>query len=73
MENLTLTRIDNRPVIVLTDEVAARLQIDAHAEVHAIPSENGVELIVDAKVAKQLEAARRVMREDREALEQLAK
>lgn len=65
--------VDNELVVVLPAAVAQRLNAQAGVEVSFVTSPNGVELIEDAERAHQLEVARGVMSDDREALSELAK
>lgn len=65
--------IGNQTVVVLPDDVLARLGLGSQSEVGVVASPNGVEIVVDLNRARQLEIARGVMRDDREALAELAK
>ncbi len=65
--------VDNQTVVVLSADVLARLGLGSQTEVGLVASPNGVEIVVDLERARQLEIARGVMREDREALAELAK
>lgn len=65
--------VDNQLVVVLPPAVAQRLNAQAGSKVSFVASPNGVELIEDAEHARQLEIARGVMKDDREALGELAK
>ena len=72
MTTLRVTLIDNQPAVVLPADLAEKLNVSEGGELRAIPSLNGVELVSDQDLANQLEAARRVMDEDRQALRKLA-
>lgn len=65
--------VDGLPVIVLPAEVAERFQLRDQNEVGMLYTPNGVELFVDPERARQLQVARDVMHDDREALAELAK
>jgi antitoxin component of MazEF toxin-antitoxin module len=65
--------IDNQTVVVLPEEMVARLCLGDQSEVGVVASPNGVEIVVDLQRARQLEIARGVMRDDRDALAELAK
>lgn len=65
--------IDNQTVVVLPADVVERLRLGTQSEVGVVESPNGVEIVVDLELARQLEIARGVMRDDREALSELAK
>lgn len=72
MTTLRVTLVDNQPAIVLPADLAEKLNVSVGGELRAIPSVNGVELVRDQDLADQLETARRVMVEDRQALRKLA-
>lgn len=71
--NANIELIGNRLVLVLPQEVATRLNVSDGGQVGVIASPNGVELVTDLEVAHQLEVARGVMRDDHDALRELAK
>lgn len=72
MTALKVTTTEDGVTVVLTPELAAQLQVPDGGEIHAVRSQNGVELIASSEIAHQLEVARRVMKEDRETLSHLA-
>lgn len=73
MTTLRVTMIDGQPAVLLPPEVAERLAVTDGAEIAAVETAVGYELTNDAERARQLEVARGVMRDDRDALGELAK
>ena len=72
MTRLSVTAIEDRCAVFLPPEALARLQAGAGDEVTLIESPNGLELVADPEVARQLEVARGVMQDDADALAKLA-
>lgn len=72
MTPLKITLVDNRPALLITEELLTRLQASVGDELHAIQTLNGFEVVASPETARQLEAARRVMSEDHQALSKLA-
>ena len=74
MTRLKLTAIGEGLGLVLPHDFLERLHVGQGDALLAVETPNGIELTRDdPELARQLEAAARVMREDREALEKLAK
>ncbi|MEO0529204.1 MAG: AbrB/MazE/SpoVT family DNA-binding domain-containing protein [Planctomycetota bacterium] len=71
--NATVKTIDNQIMVALPADAVARLRLSDGGEVGIIASPNGVELVSDLELARQLEVARGVMRDDHDALRELAK
>lgn len=71
--NANVEIVDNRIVLALPPEAAARLNLTGSGEVGVVASPNGVELVSDLEIANQLEIARGVMQDDHDALSELAK
>lgn len=72
MTPLPITRVGDQYALLLPEEMLTQLAASDLSEIQAISSPNGFELIANREKAQQLEAARQVMREDREALGKLA-
>jgi putative addiction module antidote len=73
MIKLEVSRVGDAVSVVLPEEVLAKLRVGEGDTLYAIETLNGVELrTYDAEVARQLEIAEGVMREDREVLRRLA-
>lgn len=70
---LKITTVGSSAGIVLPKEILRRLRVEKGDTLYAIETPNGIELTpYDPEFAQQLEAAKRVMREDRDALRKLA-
>ncbi len=70
---LKITAIGNSFGIILPKEILEKLRVAKGDSVLAIETRNGIELSTyDAEVARQLEIAERIMREDRDVLRKLA-
>ncbi len=65
--------VNDKTVLVLPADAAARLNLNGGSQVNLVDSPNGLEIVADPERARQLEIARGVMREDHEALSELAK
>ena len=73
MVALKVTRIGNSAGVILPREMLLRLRVEKGDTLFAHETSNGVELTpYDPEVARQLEVAERVMREDRDVLRKLA-
>lgn len=72
MTVLKVTMVGDQPAVLLTPELASRLQATDGGELHAVASRCGIELVSSSEVARQLDVARQVMREDRDTLSRLA-
>lgn len=73
MSVLKITNIGNSVGVILPDEILERLRVKRGDTLYAIETENGIELTAnDPALARQMEIAERVMREDQEALRKLA-
>lgn len=71
--NANVEIVDNRIVLTLPPEAAARLNLTGSGEVGVEASPNGFALVSDLEIANQLEIARGVMQDDHDALSELAK
>jgi putative addiction module antidote len=70
---LKITAIGNSFGIILPREVLEKLRVSKGDSVLAVETRNGIELTAyDPVVAKQMEVAERIMREDRDVLRKLA-
>ncbi len=70
---LKLTTIGNSTGIILPKDILEKLRASKGDTIFAIETPNGIELTpYDAKFARQMEIAERVMREDRDVLRRLA-
>jgi putative addiction module antidote len=74
MTTLKVTTIGNSTGVILPKEVLERLRVEKGDSLHVLETPRGIELTpYDPEFAAQMEAAERVMREDRDALRELAK
>lgn len=70
---LKITTIGNSFGIILPKEIIGKLRVSKGDTLLAIETSNGIELSpYDPAVARQIEIAERVMREDRDVLRKLA-
>ncbi len=70
---LKVTTIGNSIGIILPKDVVEKLRVSKGDAVFAIETSNGIELTpYNPEVARQMEKAEQVMREDRDALRKLA-
>lgn len=70
---LKITAIGNSFGVILPKGILEKLRVSKGDSVLAIETSTGVELTAyDATVARQMEVAERVMREDRDVLRKLA-
>lgn len=70
---LKITTVGSSAGIVLPKAILERLRVAKGDTLYAIETTNGIELTpYDPEFAEQVEAARVVMREDRDALRKLA-
>jgi len=73
MTILKVTTVGNSAGVILPKEVLERLRVGKGDSLYVVETANGVELTpYDPEVAAQLQAAERVMREDRDVLRRLA-
>jgi putative addiction module antidote len=73
MTTLKLTTIGNSTGVILPKEILQRLRVDKGDTLYVLETPAGIELIpYDPDFASQMEAAERVMREDRDVLRKLA-
>lgn len=73
MNILKVTTIGNSVGIVLPKEWLERLRVGKGNSLYVIETKQGIELTpYNPEFARQMEAAERVMREDRDALRKLA-
>ena len=74
MHSLKITQIGNSLGVILPKEVLARLKLDKGDTVHLTESPDGVRLTPhDPAFELQMKAARKVMKERRAVLRELAK
>jgi len=74
MTTLRITTVGNSVGIVLPKEILEKLRVGKGDTLHVMETPGGIELTpYDPEFAGQMEAAERVMREDRDALRELAK
>jgi putative addiction module antidote len=70
---LKITTVGSSVGIVLPKEILARLRVEKGDTLYAVETPNGIELTpYDPEFAEQMSAAKKVMREDRDALRKLA-
>jgi putative addiction module antidote len=70
---LKITTVGSSAGIVLPKEILARLRVEKGDTLYAVETPNGIELTpYDPEFAEQMSAAKKVMREDRDALRKLA-
>jgi putative addiction module antidote len=70
---LKITAIGNSFGIILPKAILEKLRVSKGDTVLAVETSNGIEITAyDPVVARQMEAAERVMREDRDVLRKLA-
>ncbi|MGH8164217.1 MAG: AbrB/MazE/SpoVT family DNA-binding domain-containing protein [Rhodanobacteraceae bacterium] len=70
---LKVTTIGNSAGVILPRELLTRLRLEKGDELFALETPDGVKLTTyDPKLAKQMEVAEKVMREDRHVLHKLA-
>jgi putative addiction module antidote len=70
---LKVTTIGNSTGVILPKDILEKLHVSKGDTLFAVETGRGFEISpYDPEVAKQLEVAERVMREDREALRKLA-
>lgn len=70
---LKITTVGSSAGVVLPKEILHRLRVEKGDLLYVIDTPNGIELSAyDEEFAEQMEVAKRVMREDRDALRKLA-
>ncbi len=70
---LTITKIGNSEGVILPKELLAKLRLGKGDKLYVTETPDGVSLTpYDADFARTMEAAERVMREDRDVLKKLA-
>jgi len=73
MNVFKVTAVGNSVGIVLPKEILERLRVQKGDSLYVIETKQGIELTpYNPEFARQMEAAERVMREDRDALRKLA-
>ncbi len=73
MTTLKLTTVGNSTGVILPREILDRLRVGKGDTLFVLETPNGIELTpYDPDFARQMEAAERIMREDRDALRRLA-
>ena len=71
---LKVTTIGSSVGVVLSKDLLRHLRVDKGDTLYATETPNGIELSAyDPEFAEQMQAAEQVMREDRDALKELAK
>lgn len=71
---LKLTAIGNSTGIILPRELLEKLRVQRGDTLYVVETPNGLELSAyDPEFARQMAAAEEIMREDRDALRQLAR
>ncbi len=74
MTRLKLTTIGNSTGVILPKEILERLHVDKGDALFVVETPDGIELTpYDPEFAGQMDAAEKVMREDRDVLRRLAK
>ena len=72
MTKMKVTTVGNSAGIVLPRHLLERLRVKKGDMLYALETPNGIELTAyDPEFGEQMEAAERVMREDRDALKRL--
>jgi len=72
MTKVKLTTVGNSTGIVLPKKILERLRVEKGDVLYVLETPNGIELSpYDPEFARQVEAAERVMREDRDVLRKL--
>jgi putative addiction module antidote len=70
---LKITSIGNSAGVILPKDLLARLRLGKGDELYALETPDGIKLTVfDPELARQMEVAEQVMREDRHVLHKLA-
>lgn len=73
MSVLKLTTVGNSVGVILPKEILERLRVRKGDSLYVVETKQGIELTpYNPEFAAQMEAAERVMREDRDALRKLA-
>jgi len=73
MKILKLTAIGNSTGVILPKELLHRLRVNKGDSLYVVETPNGIELTAyDPEFAEQMEAAEKVMRQDRDVLKRLA-
>ena len=73
MSILKLTTIGNSVGVILPKDILERLRVQKGDSLYVVETKQGIELTpYNPEFAAQMEAAERVMREDRDALRRLA-
>jgi putative addiction module antidote len=73
MSVLKVTTVGNSVGVILPKELLERLRVGKGDSLYVIETKQGIELTpYNPELARQMEAAERVMREDRDALRKLA-
>jgi len=74
IKSLKITAIGNSAGVILPKEFLDKLRVDKGDTLHVVETPRGIELTpYDPEFAAQMEAAEKVMREDRDALRKLAR
>jgi putative addiction module antidote len=70
---LKITTVGNSAGVILPKELLSRLRLEKGDELYALETPGGITLSVyDPELARQMEVAEKVMREDRNVLHKLA-
>ncbi|AFZ47018.1 addiction module antidote [Cyanobacterium stanieri PCC 7202] len=74
MIKLTVTNIGESMAIVLPNEILARMQIDQGDELYLVETEKGFTISnYPSEIEKEIETARKVMKQYHDALKELAR
>jgi putative addiction module antidote len=70
---LKITTVGNSAGVILPKELLARLRLEKGDELYAFETPDGIRLTTyDPELARQMEVADQIMREDRQVLHKLA-
>jgi putative addiction module antidote len=70
---LKITSIGNSAGVILPKELLARLRVEKGDELYALETPDGIRLTAfDPELARQMDVAEKIMREDRHVLRKLA-
>ena len=73
MKSVKVVAVGNSTGIILPKEIVQRLRVEKGDTLYLVETPDGIELTpYDREFAEQMEAAERVMREDRDVLKKLA-
>jgi putative addiction module antidote len=73
MTTLKVTTVGNSAGVILPREILQHLRVEKGDTLYVLPTADGVELTpYDPELARQMDVAERVMRENRDVLKKLA-